>query len=144
MKIIAKRKELVPKFKTDGSGAFDILCDIEQPIHIKPQQLLKIPTGLFMEIPIGHVGEISERSSAFISGLLVRGKIDMDFRGEIQILVRNLSDTMIEINPKIAICQMQLTPYRFEIMEVVTELSETKRGSGGFGSTDENLTNQMD
>lgn len=136
MKIIAKRKELIPQFKTEGSGAFDLLCDIEHPIQIKPNQLLKIPTGLFMEIPKGHVGEISERSSSFISGLLVRGKIDEDFRGEVHILVRNVSSNRIEINPKIAICQMQLTPYRFEIMEVVTELSETKRGSGGFGSTD--------
>lgn len=136
MKLIAKRKELVPRFKTEGSGAFDLLCDIPHTVFIKPNQLLKIPTGLFMEIPKGYVGEISERSSQFIRGLLVRGKIDCDFRGEVHILVRNVSDHRIVIDPAISICQMQITPYRFDIMEVVTQLDETARGDGGFGHTD--------
>lgn len=135
MRIIAKREELIPEYSTVGSGAFDLKCDIESLMIIKPNECLKIPTGLHMEIPTGYVGEISERSSSFIRGLLVRGKIDSDYRGEVFILVRNVSNRLLAIQPLQRIAQMQITPTNRVDIVPSLELSVTVRGDGGFGHT---------
>lgn len=135
MKIIANNKNLIPAYETAGAGAFDMKCNITKEVTILPGQCIKVPSGLFMEIPEGHVGEISERSSSFLRGLLIRGKIDSDYRGEVFLLVRNVSNVKLIVEPFQRIAQMQITPSKRETFELSVELSDTIRGVGGFGHT---------
>ena len=123
----------LPVYKTPGSAGMDLL-----PIETKTIpafSTLRFKTGIRIEIPTGHRGEIHERSSIFMEGLFIRGVIDEDFRGELEIAAYNGNPYPVEIaNDGKPVAQLIIQPYVKARLEEVTELSRTKR-TGGFGST---------
>ncbi len=129
----------IPKYATPGSAGFDLYCNNKEPIIAKPHDLVAIPTGLKLQIPLGYFGAIYPRSSAGIK-LRVRlanttGIIDSDYRGEIVIFIINEGEEDLVINKGDRLCQMVIQPYIQVDFEVVDSLDETQRGEGGIGST---------
>ncbi len=128
-----------PQYATPGSAGFDLYCNNEETVIAKPHQVVKIPTGLKMQIPEGYFGAIYPRSSA---GIKMRvklanstGIIDSDYRGEVILFLINEGEEDLEINKGDRLVQMIIQPYlRVEIQEV-KELDQTHRGEGGIGST---------
>tara|TARA_Y200000002_G_scaffold333724_1_gene300284 strand:+ start:59 stop:499 length:441 start_codon:yes stop_codon:yes gene_type:complete len=141
-KILIKRlsKEItLPKYETDGSSGLDLAACIEKNIEIKPGKSVIIPTGLAVAIPKNFEIQIRPRSGLAaknqISVLNTPGTVDADYRGEIKVILINLSDKSFIIEKGLRIAQMVLCPIvKAELKEVET-LENTERGSGGFGST---------
>ena len=140
VKIINKSNNELPAYETACSAGMDLRAYLpEGAIVLKPLQRALVPTGLFMEIPNGYEGQVRPRSGLAIkngiSVLNTPGTIDADYRGEIKIILVNLSDTDFVINSGERIAQFVFT--KCEQMEVVNveTLSETERGTGGFGHT---------
>lgn len=132
-------KHKLPNYSTEHSAGLDLRANIDEPIVLKPLERILVPTGLFIELPAGHEAQIRPRSGlAFKHGITVLnspGTIDADYRGEIKVLLVNLSDKDFTISDGERICQMVIAKYqKVELIEV-EELSETVRGSGGFGHT---------
>ena len=143
VKIVNKSDNQLPAYETVNSAGMDLRAYLpEGAIVIKPLQRVLVPTGLFMEIPEGYEGQVRPRSGLAIkSGITVLntpGTIDADYRGEVKIILINLSDTDFTINSGDRIAQIIFA--KCEQMEVVNveTLSETERGSGGFGHTGKN------
>jgi dUTP pyrophosphatase len=117
----------------------DLRANLSEPITLRPLERVLISTGLFMELPIGYEAQIRPRSGlAFKNGLTVLnspGTIDADYRGEIKVLLVNLSNTDFVINDGERIAQMVIAKHEVAKWEVVTVLEDSSRGSGGFGST---------
>ena len=138
VKIINKSGLKMPSYKTNGSAGIDLMCS-EDEIHLKPMERKLISTGLFMEIPFGYEGQVRPRSGLSIKhGItLVNavGTVDSDYRGEIKIPVINLSDKNFTINYGDRIAQMVFSKVEKAQLLEVDEITETERGSGGFGST---------
>jgi dUTP pyrophosphatase len=137
--ITNKSTHPLPAYETLLSAGMDLRAFISEPIVIKPLQRVLIPTGLFMELTEGLEAQIRPRSGlAFKNGITVLnspGTIDADYRGEIKVLLVNLSDTDFMVNDGDRIAQMVISNY-VKIKWTTTEsLSETKRGAGGFGHT---------
>lgn len=139
VKIINKSKHALPKYETELSAGMDLRADLDESILLKPLERKLIPTGLFMELPAGHEAQIRPRSGlAFKKGISVLnspGTIDADYRGEIKVLLVNLSneDFLVENGERVA--QMVIAQHSVaELIEVET-LEETVRGEGGFGHT---------
>lgn len=137
--ITNKSTHPLPAYETLLSAGMDLRAFISEPIVIKPLQRVLIPTGLFMELTEGLEAQIRPRSGlAFKNGITVLnspGTIDADYRGEIKVLLVNLSDTDFMMNDGDRIAQMVISNY-VKIKWTTTEsLSETKRGAGGFGHT---------
>ena len=137
--ITNKSTHPLPAYETVLSAGMDLRAFISEPIVIKPLQRVLIPTGLFMELTEGLEAQIRPRSGlAFKNGITVLnspGTIDADYRGEIKVLLVNLSDTDFMVNDGDRIAQMVISNY-VKIKWTTTEsLSETKRGAGGFGHT---------
>ena len=129
----------LPKYKTDGSSGLDLAACIEKNIEIKPGKSVIIPTGLAVAIPKNFEIQIRPRSGLAaknqISVLNTPGTVDADYRGEIKVILINLSDKSFIIEKGLRIAQMVLCPIvKAELKEVET-LENTERGSGGFGST---------
>ena len=140
VKIINKSDNQLPAYETIHSAGMDLRAYLpEGPIVLKPMQRTLVPTGLFMEIPEGYEGQVRPRSGLAIkNGITVLntpGTIDADYRGEVKIILINLSDTDFTINSGERVAQIVLA--KCEHMEVVNveTLSETERGAGGFGHT---------
>jgi dUTP pyrophosphatase len=135
MKIKAKYKKK-PVYATELAAGMDLEANIEKPIILKPLQRTLVPTGLHLELPVGYEAQVRGRSGLAIrEGLVVAlGTIDADYRGEINAIVFNLSDKDIIIKPNQRICQLIICKYE-KIELTLGELSDTKRGSNGFGST---------
>lgn len=140
VKIINKSNNNLPAYETSSSAGMDLRAYLpEGPVTLKPMQRMLIPTGLFMEIPEGYEGQVRPRSGLAIkSGITVLntpGTIDADYRGEVKIILINLSDTDFVINSGDRVAQIIFA--KCEQMEVVNveTLSETERGAGGFGHT---------
>lgn len=140
VKIINKSDNNLPAYETASSAGMDLRAYLpEGPIVIKPMQRILVPTGLYMEIPEGYEGQVRPRSGLAIkNGITVLntpGTIDADYRGEVKIILINLSDTDFTINSGERIAQIIFA--RCEQMEVINveTLSETERGAGGFGHT---------
>ena len=141
-KILIKRlsKEVpLPKYETSGSSGMDLAANIETNINIDPGKTAIVPTGLSISIPKGFEVQIRPRSGLAakqkISVLNTPGTIDSDYRGEIKVILINLSDKSFIIQKGLRIAQMVLCPIvKAELKEVET-LGNTERGSGGFGST---------
>ncbi|MBQ2907761.1 MAG: dUTP diphosphatase [Bacteroidales bacterium] len=143
VKIVNKSDNQLPAYETVNSAGMDLRAYLpEGAIVIKPLQRVLVPTGLFMEIPEGYEGQVRPRSGLAIkSGITVLntpGTIDADYRGEVKIILINLSDTDFTINSGDRIAQIIFA--KCEQMEVVNveTLSETGRGAGGFGHTGKN------
>ena len=122
-----------PYRKYDSDAGYDLKCRMDTAIY--PESPTKIPTGVCVEIPWGYVGLIRARSSSSLKGLAIHGTIDSDYRGEIYLIANNMSGEMIRVKQGERIAQLVVVPCLIEPIEIVDELPETERGSGGFGST---------
>jgi dUTP pyrophosphatase len=139
VKIINRSNNALPAYETAHAAGLDIRAHLTEAISIAPMQRQLIPTGLFMELPIGYEAQIRPRSGlAFKNGITVLnspGTIDADYRGEIKVLLINFSDTVFIVEPGERIAQMVLAAHAQISWEEVTVLSETARGEGGYGHT---------
>lgn len=135
-------KHALPKYETIGSAGMDLYANLTEPILLKPLQRVLVKTGLFIALPNDYEAQIRPRSGlAYKNGITVLnspGTIDADYRGEIGVILINLSEKAFTINDGERIAQMVIAPYTKVSWMEVQELSETKRGSGGFGSTGKN------
>mgnify|MGYP003990231699 FL=1 len=129
----------LPKYETDGSSGMDLAANIDDKIEIAPGKSAVIPTGLSVSIPKNFEIQIRPRSGLAaknqISVLNTPGTIDADYRGELKVILINLSDTTFIIEKGLRIAQMVLCPIIKATLKEVETLEETKRASGGFGST---------
>lgn len=139
VKIINKSDNPTPTYSTSDSAGMDIRAFLKEPITLKPLQRALIPTGLHLELPHGYQCEIRPRSGlALKKGITVLntpGTIDADYRGEVGIILINLSDEPFVINSGERICQMVIMNYTKVEWVEVEELNDTERGTGGFGHT---------
>ncbi len=139
LKIINKSRNPLPAYATPGSAGLDLRADISAPVILQPLQRAVIPTGLFIELPEGLEAQVRPRSGlAMKKGLTCLnspGTIDSDYRGEIKCILVNLSDMEQTIEPGERICQMVIARYEKMTLEPAETLSDTERGTGGFGST---------
>ena len=130
---------ILPEYKTEGAVGMDLCAAIEEPITLKPLERKLIPTGLKIELEHGYEAQVRPRSGLSIKhGITLIncvGTIDEDYRGEVCIPVVNISNEEYTIQPDERIAQMVIAKYEQAKIEVVTELTETDRGEGGFGST---------
>ena len=140
IKIVNRSKHPLPEYKTKASAGMDIRANLEEIVTLKPLERKLIPTGLFIELPEGYEAQIRPRSGlALKEGLTVLntpGTIDSDYRGEIGVIIINLSDKEAVIEDGERICQMVINKIEHaEICQVglVSELTETQRADGGFG-----------
>lgn len=139
VQIINKSKHALPAYETIASAGMDLKANIEENIVIKPLERKLIPTGLFMAVPVGYEAQIRPRSGLAlkkgITCLNTPGTIDADYRGEIGIILANVSNEEFIVEDGMRIAQMVIAKHeRAEWQEVAT-LDETERGTGGFGST---------
>ncbi|MBA5792158.1 dUTP diphosphatase [Flavobacterium sp. xlx-214] len=137
--IINKSQHVLPSYETLASAGMDLRANLNQPIVIEPMERALIPTGLFMELPIGYEAQVRPRSGLAlkkgITCLNSPGTIDADYRGEVGVILANLSKETFVVENGERIAQMVIAKHeRAEWMEVEI-LSETERGAGGFGST---------
>lgn len=139
VKIINKSKNALPNYATKGSAGMDLRANIDTTIILQPLERKVIPTGLFIELPVGYEAQIRPRSGlALKKGLSIPnapGTIDSDYRGEIGVILINLSSIPIEIEPSERVAQMVIAKYESIQWEEVTNLMESDRGTGGYGST---------
>ena len=139
VKIINKSSYTLPTYATEASAGMDLRANLTESISIQPLERKLVPTGLFMELPMGYEAQIRPRSGlAFKHGITVvnaPGTIDADYRGEIKVALINLSQEAFVIEPGERIAQMVIA--RHETIErcEVEELSDSSRGVGGFGHT---------
>jgi dUTP pyrophosphatase len=142
VEIINKSKHPLPQYATALSAGLDLRADIEAAISLQPLERQLIGTGLYMALPAGSEAQIRPRSGlALKHGLTVLnapGTIDADYRGEVKVLLVNLSATEVTVNDGDRIAQMVVSRYEQVAFKEVTELSDTARGAGGFGSTGTN------
>ena len=131
--------EVLPEYKTEGAAGMDLCAAISEPIELKPLERTLIPTGLKIELEHGYEAQIRPRSGMSIKhGITLInavGTVDADYRGEVCVAVVNVSNEAYTIQPQERIAQMVISKYEQAKIEVVTELSDTVRGAGGFGST---------
>ena len=140
VKIINKSDNNLPAYETSSSAGMDLRAYLpEGPITLKPMQRTLVPTGLFMEIPEGYEGQVRPRSGLAIKhGITVLntpGTIDADYRGEICVILVNLSNDPFTINDGDRVCQMVIARHETAQWLPVETLSTTERGEGGFGHT---------
>ena len=137
--IINKSSHQLPKYETTASAGMDLRANLTESIVLKPFERVLVKTGLFIELPVGYEAQVRPRSGlALKKGITVLntpGTIDADYRGEIGVILINLSneDFVIENGERIA--QLVIAKYEQAALIEVNELSETQRGAGGFGST---------
>ena len=140
LNIVNKSDNAMPAYETVNSAGMDLRAYLpDGELVIKPMQRALVPTGLFMEIPVGYEGQVRPRSGLAIkSGITVLnspGTIDADYRGEVKVILINLSDVDFVIKSGDRIAQLVIAKHeQMEVVEVQT-LSETERGAGGFGHT---------
>ncbi|MBL4669133.1 MAG: dUTP diphosphatase [Flavobacteriales bacterium] len=139
IKIVNKSSHPLPHYGTVASAGVDLRANISAPITLKPLERTLVKTGLFIELPIGYEAQVRPRSGlAYKNGITVLntpGTIDADYRGEIGVILVNLSnkDFIIENGERVA--QMVIAKHEQAEWSLVEELSDTERGAGGFGST---------
>ena len=137
--LINKSKYPAPAYATAHAAGLDLRADIEESIELKSLERVLVPTGLFMELPVGTEAQIRPRSGlAFKNGITVLntpGTIDADYRGEVKVLLVNLSNEPFTIEPGERIAQMVVAKHEQVEWEEQNELSGSDRGAGGFGST---------
>lgn len=137
IQIINKSKNALPKYESEQAAGMDIRCHIDAPVTLQPLERHLFPTGLYMELPQGYEAQIRPRSGlAFKRGLTVLnspGTIDSDYRGEIGVLLINLSNEPQTVEPGERICQMVIARHEQPELVQVEEINDTDRGAGGFG-----------
>ncbi|SHN16972.1 dUTP diphosphatase [Mucilaginibacter sp. OK098] len=139
IRIINKSKNSLPAYETLHAAGMDLRADLEEIISLKPMERKLVPTGLYIELPVGFEAQIRPRSGlAFKHGIGIvnsPGTIDADYRGEIKVLLINYSDQHFEINTGDRIAQMIVARHEQVSWELVELLTETTRGAGGYGHT---------
>jgi dUTP pyrophosphatase len=139
LKIVNKSTNPLPKYETQSSAGMDLRAFLIEPVTLQPLERTLIPTGLFVELPEEYEAQIRPRSGmAYKHGITVLntpGTIDSDYRGEIKIILVNLSNQPFTINNGDRIAQMIIAKYQQMQPVEVSELSDTQRGEGGFGHT---------
>lgn len=137
--IVNKSDNPLPGYSTDHSAGMDLRAYLNEPKTLKPLERALIPTGLFIELPVGYEAQVRPRSGlALKKGLSVLntpGTIDADYRGEIGVILINLSNEEVTIENGERICQMVISKHEQANLIEVEVLNKTDRGSGGFGST---------
>ena len=139
IRVINKSKNTLPAYETLHAAGMDLRANLETPVLLKPLERKLVPTGLFIELPEGFEAQIRPRSGlAYKHGISIvnaPGTIDADYRGEIGVLLVNLSDQVFEVNPGERIAQMVVARHERVVWEEVELLTETSRGAGGYGHT---------
>lgn len=139
LKIINTSKNSMPAYATESAAGLDLRANLEDTVTLEPLERTLIPTGLYMELPQGYEAQLRPRSGlALKQGITLLnspGTIDADYRGEIGAIVVNISQQPVRIAHGERICQMVIAKYEHATIEEVETLSETKRGTGGFGHT---------
>ena len=134
-----EHNRILPEYKTEGAAGMDLCAAIAEPVELKPLERKLIPTGIKIELEHGYEAQIRPRSGLSIKHGITHincvGTIDEDYRGEVCIAIVNISNESYTIQPDERIAQMVITKVEQAKLEVVTELSDTERGTGGFGST---------
>lgn len=137
--IINRSKHELPSYETIASAGMDLRANLDIPVVLKPLERAIIKTGLFISLPVGCEAQVRPRSGLAakkgISVLNAPGTIDADYRGEIGVILVNLSNEVFTINDGERIAQMVIAKHERAEWKEVSELDETKRGTGGFGST---------
>lgn len=139
IRIINKSNNSFPAYETAHAAGMDLKADLQETVILKPMQRLLIPTGIYMELPVGFEAQIRPRSGlAFKHGISIvnsPGTVDADYRGEIKVLLINFSDIDFKINPGDRIAQMVIAKHEKIDWQEVEILDETIRGTGGYGHT---------
>lgn len=139
VEIVNKSKYPVPAYATEKSAGMDLKADIDEPVTLGPLERAMIPTGLYIALPDGTEAQVRPRSGLAakhgISVLNAPGTIDADYRGEVKVILVNLSNEPFVVNPGERIAQMVIARYEKVEWNEVETLDETERGAGGFGST---------
>jgi dUTP pyrophosphatase len=139
IRLVNKSNNKLPEFATSGSAGVDLRAFLDAPVKLGPLERAVVPTGLYIELPKGIEAQIRPRSGlAAKSGITVLnspGTIDSDYRGEIKVILVNLSNDEFIIENGDRICQMVIHKYEAIEWDCAESLSETLRGSGGFGHT---------
>ena len=138
-KIVNKSSNATPAYATSQSAGMDLRANLESPITLNPMERAMIPTGLYIELPVGYEAQVRPRSGLAakhgITVLNTPGTIDADYRGEIKVILVNLSSEPFEIQHGERIAQMVIAKHETVQWEEVEVLSDTERGAGGFGSS---------
>lgn len=139
VKIINKGHHPLPAYATEQSAGMDLRANLDEPIVLRPMQRAIVKTGLFMALPAGYEAQVRPRSGlALKHGITVLnspGTIDADYRGEIGVLLINLSDRDFTVNDGERIAQMVIARHETAEFAIVDALDETERGTGGYGHT---------
>lgn len=139
VKIVNRSKHALPAYETKASAGMDLRANIDAPVVLEPLGRALIPTGLFIALPEGYEAQIRPRSGLAakhgISVLNSPGTIDADYRGEIKVILVNLSNEPFSIEDGERVCQMVVAKHEHVAWESVEVLDETERGEGGFGHT---------
>lgn len=139
VKIINKSNNPLPKYQTPGASGLDLRAFLEQDVELAPLERAMIPTGLYMELPEGHEAQVRPRSGlAWKQGLTCLnspGTVDADYRGELKVILINLSNEKQIIKTGDRIAQIVIQQVAQVILTEVKEITETDRGAGGFGHT---------
>ncbi|WP_422082684.1 dUTP diphosphatase [Ulvibacterium sp.] len=139
IKIINKSVHPLPHYETNASAGMDLRANISEPITLQPLGRAIVPTGLFLELPVGTEAQVRPRSGLAakkgITVLNAPGTVDADYRGEIGVILVNISDTPFTVENGERIAQLVIAEHERADWIEVAELSETVRGAGGFGST---------
>ena len=139
IKVINKSAFDLPEYATEHAAGLDVRANIEEPIIIKPLERTMVPTGLYVEIPEGYEIQVRPRSGLAakhgLTCLNTPGTIDPDYRGEIKVILANVSSTEFKLEPGERIAQLVVAQFMRIDWELTDTLSDTDRGAGGFGST---------
>jgi dUTP pyrophosphatase len=139
VRVVNNSKHPLPHYATIASAGLDLRANLDSPIELKPLERTLVPTGLYIELPIGFEAQIRPRSGlAFKNGITVLnspGTIDADYRGEIKVLLVNLSNESFSVNDGERVAQMVVAKHETIEWEETKSLEESERGKGGFGST---------
>ena len=139
IKIVNKGNQPLPEYATPQSAGVDLRANIDEPVELKPLSRALIPTGLHIALPEGYEAQIRPRSGLAIKKgitcLNTPGTIDADYRGEVGVILINLSAETFIVNPGERIAQMIINKFEQAEFELVEELDKTERGEGGFGHT---------
>ncbi len=137
--IINRSHHPLPAYETTAAAGMDLRANLETPIELKPLERALVPTGLYMEIPVGFEAQVRPRSGLAakkgITVLNAPGTVDADYRGEVKVILVNLSNETFVVNDGERIAQLVIAAHAQAEWIEVEELSETGRGTGGFGST---------
>lgn len=139
VKIVNASGNELPGYSTKASAGMDLRASLKEDITLKPLERVLVPTGLYIELPVGYEAQIRPRSGLAIkNGITVLntpGTIDADYRGEIKVIMINLSNENFVIKSGERICQMIISKHEYAEWELVESLTNTERGEGGFGHT---------